>query len=203
MAERDKNRWRRRAEGLRRFDAQYDQARTQIRSVYDANERLRSEFAVRRCFTLRRPTRTGPPGARGPAPAADLVIQKGWALHLYLIALFDAQSRRRPGAVITNRRPLRRTDGQPGWIDFLPATTATCDADAGMMRQMTRALTTLERHGLVRVKGRPGSAGRFEQFQVLHESGNPYRVWNSPGYEIPNPRALMPPDPFRDRKSVV
>lgn len=160
-------------------------------AVYGGGDRVRSRFAVRRSLILRHPIAVDTTSVVVPSPAAPLVTQKGWALHLYLIAIFEAQSRRRPGGVIRNMRPLRTTDRQPGWVDLLPAATATADRAAGMMRQTTRALTLLSRQNLVKLHCRPGSAGRFERFQLLNESGTNHGLWTHDPYHIPASDALM------------
>ncbi|MFD0580877.1 hypothetical protein [Dactylosporangium darangshiense] len=173
--------------------------------MHQEHDRLPSQIAVRRSFVLRR-SQWPQPTERVvlSSPVADLLTQKGWALHLYLIALFDAQCRRRPGGgVVTNLRPLLSTSGQPGWIDFLPRTTTTADRDAGMLRQVKRALSLLDRFTLVSLTGRPGSAGRYERFQLLHESGQTRGPWIRDRYEIPEHDTQIGMDPLRPHASIA
>lgn len=193
MGARDTERHQRRADALRRYADRYATASEALQRVYDENERLRTQYAIRRCLVLSRPGAIGTHDERRPSPIAGLLTQKGWALQLYLVALFDAQSRRRRGAVINNVRPLRSDARQMGWVDFLPATTTTVDRGSGMMRQLTRALTLLAKNDLVHLRGRAGVAGRFEKFQLLDESGIAHG-WSFNRYEIPASDGVMGQD---------
>ncbi|MGW4464731.1 hypothetical protein [Micromonospora sp. NPDC004704] len=198
MGERDDHRRRRRADALQRYADQYEAAGRALDQVYAEGERWRKRFVIRRNLIRRQRAQLGAPTSPEPSPAALLVTQKGWALHLYLIALFDAQSRRPPGGAIRNIRPLRATGRKPGWVDLLPATTATADQAAGMMRQTKRALTLLADHNLVKLNGRKGTAGRFEEFQLLDESGSSEGLWRQHLYVIPTVDELGGnPDPYR------
>jgi hypothetical protein len=62
------------------------------------------------------------------------------------------------GAQVRNTRPLLTTGNDVGWTDLIPAVTTASKTDAGMLRQVRRALTALERVCLVepRRRGRPG-----------------------------------------------
>ncbi|MBQ1053508.1 hypothetical protein KBX35_01755 [Micromonospora sp. C32] len=131
-----------------------------------------------------------------------MVTQKGWALHFYLIALFEAQTRSTDGVKVRNTRRLDSTGEQCGWIDLVPATTATADVRAGMRRQTIRALTQLARHNLVEISGRIGSPGRYEGFQLRNEAGTAFDVWRSGywtsgRYTIPALGDREQLDPFR------
>jgi hypothetical protein len=185
-AERDKDRRHRRADSLQHYAGQYTRALDALHEVYDGGALARARFAVRRSLILRRRPPEAPTEPPPPSPVAPLVTQKGWALHLYLIAIFEAQSRRRPGRAIQNMRELRGTHQQRGWVDLLPATTATADQATGAMRQTKRALTLLSRANLVKLSGLPGSANRFERFQLLIESGLSHGLWGRDSYYIPN-----------------
>lgn len=187
---RDLDRRRRRADALRRHAEEYARANNELRRIHDEGERLRSQVLIRRTFILARRD-PGQSGDATPSSAVALATQKGWALHLYLIAILEAQSRRRSGGVILNRRPLRSTDQQVGWVDLLPATTGTADQAAGMLRQMKRALTQLAQHNLVELSLRRATAGRFEGFQLLNEAGMSYGlpIWDR--YTIPAADSLL------------
>ncbi|NBE85372.1 hypothetical protein GVV04_31370 [Micromonospora sp. NEAU-HG-1] len=130
------------------------------------------------------------------------MTQKGWALHLYLIALFEAQTRSAPGTESRNTRPLYTTGEQRGWADLLPAVTATTNQTAGMRRQLTRALSQLAHHNLVELTGQPGLPNRYVGFRLRNEAGMAHHAWR-PGYWTPG-RYTIPaaddselPDPLR------
>ncbi|GAA2716683.1 hypothetical protein GCM10010437_100620 [Actinoplanes palleronii] len=144
------------------------------------------------------------------SPAAALAPLKGWALQLYLIALFEAQARRPPGFAVDNKRPLlRRNEQLAAWVDLLPAITGTAQRSAGMRRQLVRALTLLRRENLVGL-GNPGFKGRYDYFRLMVEAGVPGQR-PSAGYTIPqdgeisgiDPAWVRPPGPVSGRSAVV
>lgn len=201
VAERDKDRRHRRADSLRRYAGQYAEALTALNEVYGGGAQTRAQFSVRRSLILRsRSPDTPTETPSSPSPVARLVTQKGWALHLYLIAIFEAQCRRRPGSSVQNTRALTGTDGQPGWVDLLPAATATVDRAAGGMRQMKRALTLLSHANLVQLSRPSGTANRFERFQLLIESGLSDRLGRCEHYHY---LRLDDSDPFQDYRPIV
>ncbi|RSM40310.1 hypothetical protein DMB66_57325 [Actinoplanes sp. ATCC 53533] len=136
---------------------------------------------------------------------------KGWALHLYLIAIFEAQAHRPRGFAVDNVRPLLYGSGQhTAWVDLLPAITATAPRSAGMRRQLVRALALLEQERLVALNGRTGFRGRYDHFRLLQEDGKTGQPWASP-YTIPltndispiDPAWIRPPGPVSGRSTAV
>ncbi|KAB1947546.1 hypothetical protein F8271_04275 [Micromonospora sp. ALFpr18c] len=187
MAQRDNDRQRRRGQALRGFATPYAKAQNALHRVYGDGGAARSRFEVRRSLILRRRPTEGIYGAtpaQRSAPVADLITARGWALHLYLVALFEAQSRRRAGSSIQNTRKLQEPD-RPGWVDLLPAVTTTADPVAGALRQTKRALTLLSQAHLVRFQRPAGTVDRFDHFQLLLESGESYGLWHQDFYFVP------------------
>ncbi|MFI1996304.1 hypothetical protein [Actinoplanes sp. NPDC020271] len=201
MSTRDTERQRARANNLQRNADRYRDATLALRQVYSEGRRQRARLLIRRSLVRRA---VGWETAHGPtaSPASALITQKGWALHLYLIAIFEAQTRTATGAESRNTRPLYTTGEQRGWADLLPAVTATKNTAAGMRRQLTRALTQLARHNLIELAGKSGLPDRYEGFRLRNEAGTAYEVWNpgdwTPGrYSVPATDDNESPDPFR------
>jgi hypothetical protein len=119
------------------------------------------------------------PADQTPA-VARLLSPRGWALRLYLIAVFEAQCRLYPSMQVNNRLPLlHKRPGQVAWLDLV---AAHADAESrhikeratprrNRLRQLKAALVTLEREGLVELLGNAGRRDRYEGFQLLHEAG--------------------------------
>ncbi|GAA2530657.1 hypothetical protein Ahu01nite_094210 [Winogradskya humida] len=149
----------------------YERARQELRKIHEGGGQNRASYEIRR--DLIRARTPGPEAAVVASPAAALAPLKGWALQLYLIALFEAQARRPPGVGVDNTRPLlHRTEQLAAWVDLLPAATSTGQRSAGMRRQLVRALALLEREKLV-VLGNPNFRGRYNFFRLLKEAGMP------------------------------
>ncbi|MGI5185533.1 hypothetical protein ACQEVZ_55750 [Dactylosporangium sp. CA-152071] len=107
-------------------------------------------------------------------------------MQLYLISIFDAQSRRPAGATVDHARPLHRAGtGPAGWAELLPTITQTDPPRAGMRRQAVHALNLLERQHLAVIAGRGGVAGRYDGVQFLDETGDGTRHTWLRRYSIP------------------
>jgi len=120
----------------------------------------------------------GSPFGRPPLPA--LITPRGMAIQTYLVALFEAQCRHRPGNEPDNHRVLRATErDEIGWLGLLAsvadASTATSVERAtsldNLLRQAKSALRALAASNLVQLSGETSSHGRYEQFKLGHESG--------------------------------
>jgi hypothetical protein len=201
MSTRDTERRQARARSLRRYADRYNAARLALHQVYDEGRRQRARFLIRRSLVRCAIAQDNPLRPRS-SPASALITQKGWALHLYLIAVFEAQTRSGPGTERRNTRPLYTTGEQYGWADLLPAVTATANKTAGIRRQLTRALSQLARHRLIELGGQPGLPNRYEGFRLRNEAGMAYDIWKpddwTPGrYTVPAPDDSEVPDPFR------
>lgn len=200
MGARDLGRRHRRAAELRRHAGRYDDARLALHQVHDEGKRRGSRYLIRRSFIQCRTTAEVVRGSKSSL-ASVLINQRGRALSLYLIALFEAQTRSTAGTEIRNIRPLYTTNEQRGWADLLPAATATADTAAGMRRQLTRALTHLAHYNLVELRGRAGVRSRYEGFQLRNEAGTAFNAFRSgewtPGrYTIPAADDTDVEDPF-------
>jgi hypothetical protein len=193
MSSREESRQEKRAQALVEHSAAYETARTELAKIYDEGPRNRLHYAIRRDLVHARHSDSA--GSAPSSPAAALAPLKGWALHLYLIAIFDAQSRRPAGVTVANTRPLCSVNGTgSGWADLLPAIVVKRDGApitkkglrAGMRRQAVHALNLLEREHLAAIRGAPsGAPGRYNQVQFLDETGDGRRsVW-SRHYSIP------------------
>jgi hypothetical protein len=168
---RQAQRQRSRASALRDQASAYEAARAELGKIYEDGGRNRFHYVIRRDLVHAR--RVSSAAAPQPSPAAALAPLKGWALHLYLIAIFDAQSRRPAGTNVDNTRPLCRANNvEAGWADLLPAVTTTTDRRAGMRRQAVHAWNLLEREKLAVISGQPGVAGRYNHVQLLDETGS-------------------------------
>jgi hypothetical protein len=126
-------------------------------------------------------------------PAARLITPRGAALRLFLTALFEAQSRTRPGQRPGNTRPLATRDGgMTSWIDLI-ATAAEpygkgkhhMSISAKKTRQLQNAIDKLVREELAELTrtGEPGS-GKYEGFVLMHEGGRRPHGPNVP-YHVP------------------
>lgn len=200
MGTRDLGRQQQRATKLRRHAERYRAARLALHQVHSEGKRSGSRFLIRRSFVQRRTNAETVQDAKF-SPASAWITQKGSALPLYLIALFEAQTRSTVGSEIRNTRPLYTTNEQRGWVDLLPAATVTADTTAGMRRQLTRALTQLVHYHLVELRGRAGIRNRYEGFQLRNEAGTAFNAWRSgewtPGrYTIPAADDTDVDDPF-------
>jgi hypothetical protein len=122
------------------------------------------------------------PPAKERPPTARLLSPRGTALRVYLLALFAAQIRSRPGAKPANDWRIRRiVPGGQAWLNYFAAVTDSTDGrhvaiseDDQLERQFKHALGQLARKEvhLVRLPAGPAPMNRFEGFQLLHESGD-------------------------------
>ncbi|GLY99852.1 hypothetical protein Acsp02_71050 [Actinoplanes sp. NBRC 103695] len=186
----------------------FERARQELRRIHEGGGQNRASYEVRR--DLIRARTPGPEDVVVASAAAALASLKGWALQLYLIALFEAQARRQPGSGVDNTRPLlHRTEQLAAWVDLLPAATRTGQRSAGMRRQLVRALAVLERENLV-VLGNPDFRGRYNYFRLLQEAAMPSQGLDAI-YTIPragetggiDPAWIRPPGPVSGRSAVV
>jgi hypothetical protein len=122
-----------------------------------------------------------------PSPASSLITPRGISLQSYLIAIFEAQCRCKPGAVPNNSRPLLPTRRESGWLDLVASDTADATSPAtprdNLLRQLKRALLHLERENLIELGGQQNKRGRFEYFRALDEGASPSRA----RYSVPRP----------------
>ncbi|MBY8853353.1 hypothetical protein K7G98_36035, partial [Saccharothrix sp. MB29] len=85
-----------------------------------------------------------------------------------------------------------------GWLDLVASpvfanptkTKERATEKDNRLRQLKAALRTLEKCGLIALKGKEFRNGRFEGFQLQHESGAP-GFTGSPQYKIPFPSGDM------------
>ncbi|SDT74261.1 hypothetical protein [Actinoplanes derwentensis] len=203
---RDRKRHRARATTLLTHAKAYDHAQARLHQIHHAGGQTPQRYLIRRALV-----RARTPAADRPvvaSPAAALAPMKGWALHLYLIAIFEAQARLTPAFAVNNDRPLLYGTRQAAaWVDLLPTITDTVPRSAGMRRQLVRALALLHREHLVGLRSRIGARGRYERFELRHEDGESW----SPVYTIPRgdstsasePLWIRPPGPVAGRTAVV
>jgi hypothetical protein len=120
-------------------------------------------------------------------PATRLMRSRGCSLQFFLTALFEAQCRTRPGAVVRpNTRPLKpqpRAADQASWVRLVGA-----DADIARIispgnrsinnferraRQVRQALQTLAASDLQLVElADPGAARPYHRFRLMNEAGS-------------------------------
>ncbi|MFD6696328.1 hypothetical protein [Micromonospora aurantiaca (nom. illeg.)] len=209
MNARDAQRHRARVASLRAHGPAYMRARRELRRIHEGGGQNPTLYLVRRTFIL---ARTPEPSAPVVAsPAAALAPMRGWALHLYLIALFETQAQHRAGFAVTNTRPLLNGSKlQAAWVDLLPAVTSTTPRSAGMRRQLVRALALLEQQNLVGLRGRAGFRGRYDYFRLRLENGGRIQGRES-AYTVPlpsdagtvDPAWIRPPGPAQGRSAVI
>lgn len=119
-------------------------------------------------------------------PATRLMRSRGCSLQFFLVALFEAQCRTRPGAVVRpNTRPLKprpQTADLASWVDLVGA-----DADISRIRSGNRSINNLERRArqvrqalqtlaasdvqLVDLDD-PGAARPYHRFRLMNEAGS-------------------------------
>ena len=137
-------------------------------------------------------------------PATRLITPRGAALRVFLTALFEAQTRIRPGQQPGNKRPLAsRASGKISWIDLL-ASDATpsgtgkyhMSASAKKTRQMESAIDRLSQgrtrrthpHGETRhreVRGIPPDARRRQPTERLQRALPRPRRASEPAFPVP------------------
>jgi hypothetical protein len=160
---------------------------------------VRNEFVDR---LLNVPLRGDPSDRRLPdkadrPPAARLMTPRGAVLRVYLTALFEAQTRTRPGRRPGNKRPLEsRKAGVIPWIDLLASGAKSSgtgrhhmSVSAKKTRQMGSAIGRLAEEELVELThaGKPGNR-KYEEFVLMHEGGHRPHGPNVP-YQVP----VVPP----------
>jgi hypothetical protein len=119
-------------------------------------------------------------------PATRLMRSRGCSLQFFLTALFEAQCRSRPGAVVRpNIRPLKprpQAADQASWVDLVGA-----DADIARIRSGNRSINNLERRArqvrqalqtlsasdiqLVELAD-PGAVRPYQRFRLMNEAGS-------------------------------
>jgi hypothetical protein len=138
------------------------------------------------------------PNKEDRPPATRLITPRGAVLRVFLTALFEAQTRTRPGQHPGNKRPLAARDGGViSWIDLLasdakPSGTGKhrMSVSAKKIRQMESAIDRLAEEELVELTGtgQPGTK-KYEQFILMHEGGIRPHGPNLP-YHVP----IVPPE---------
>jgi hypothetical protein len=131
-------------------------------------------------------------------PAARLITPRGAALRVFLTALFEAQTRTRPGQRPGNTRPLAsRPGGVISWIDLLASDAEPygkgkhhMSVSAKKTRQMQSAIDRLAKEELVELTGtdKPG-AKKYEGFLLMHELGR-----QPHGSAMPYTVPVVPPE---------
>lgn len=131
-------------------------------------------------------------------PAARLITPRGAALRVFLTALFEAQTRVRPGQRPGNTRQLAtRPGGAISWIDLLASDAAPygegkhhMSVTAKKTRQMVNAIKRLAKEELVELTGtgKPG-AKKYEGFLLMHEVGR-----RPHGSAMPYTVPVVPPE---------
>ena len=131
-------------------------------------------------------------------PAARLITPRGAVLRVFLTALFEAQTRTRPGQHPGNTRPLAsRAGGVTSWIDLLASDAEPygtgkhrMSVSAKKTRQMESAIDRLAKEELVELTrtGKPGTK-KYEDFLLMHEGGRRPHGPNLP-YNVP----VVPPE---------
>ncbi|MFC0504184.1 hypothetical protein [Micromonospora costi] len=142
------------------------------------------EVWVRDAFVFRRDPAPGdgsdrklPPKEFWP-PAGRLVTPRGSALRFMLIALFEAQTRTKPGRRPDNPRPLQGEGDEIGWADLL-ATDAKQAGDgrsfmsvpAKKGRHLFSALDLMHAEDLVSLPNVEERRGKHKGFLLNHEGG--------------------------------
>lgn len=131
-------------------------------------------------------------------PVTRLMSPRGAALRLHLLALADAQFRGRAGRATKNERPLRpATSSEAGWSDLL-ASEAVMKGDGKVymtaqdkrVRQIQSALDALKGAGLVELPHRARGAGKYEEFELLEETGGRVLGEDPIRYRVPRKTEL-------------
>jgi hypothetical protein len=127
---------------------------------------------------------------RSRPPMTRLVSRSRWAMPLYLTAIFEAHCALGADHKLDHRERYLAAGPAGAWTDSWSTLLGDPDRTQRNRRvRVTRALTELERHGLVEL-GKPGTMNRFEQFKLLSEVGN------GRAYEVPgetSPALTLPP----------
>jgi hypothetical protein len=126
---------------------------------------------------IRQPEPAAPGEISGPA-AARLLRSRGVALRFYLLALFEAQCRPRPGTGQATRMRLHHGDGAVTWADLVAVdaegvrrTKERRTALDNRVRQVKGALATLYEEGMVDMPLRDG-VHEYAEFLLMHESAS-------------------------------
>ncbi|REF00659.1 hypothetical protein [Thermomonospora umbrina] len=170
-----------------------------LREVWEESDELRPDRVLLRTgFLLAEGNERRPPAA----PMVRLLNPRGVALRFYLLALFEAQCRLRPGQPWKNTRPI---SGRMGWRDLIAVDTAydrqtgsyqretkqRRDPDSCRDRQIQGALRSLgegEEQALVTVPFKANGRHRdYGAFELMSESGRG-GVPTPDHYTVPDPR---------------
>jgi hypothetical protein len=163
--------------------------------------RLPDRVKIRPQFAIREKPAPGevsdrrlPPPEDRP-PATRIVTPRGIPLKFYLIALFEAQTRR-PGETPDNTRRLHpRKSGEIGWTSLIASPAVPGDAGATAatvsdkkQRQVQEALRRLASNSvqLVHLPNRRKPVGTYDGFQLLNEQGFRPDEDANPRYVVPH-----------------
>lgn len=98
-------------------------------------------------------------------------------MRFYLLAVFEAQCRKGPGATAGGTRVLSHGQGNVSWVDMVAVdaeghrrTKEYRTALDNRIRQMKGALTTLEQIGMVEVH-RVAGTKQYARFELMRENG--------------------------------
>jgi hypothetical protein len=127
-------------------------------------------------------------------PATRIMSPRGAALRVFLTALFEAQTRTRPGQRPGNKRPLASGGGVTSWIDLLASDAKASgtgknhmSVSAKKIRQMENALGRLAKEELVELtRMEESGTNKYEEFVLLHEGGRRAHGPNV-AYQVPVP----------------
>ncbi|WP_089014418.1 hypothetical protein [Micromonospora inositola] len=124
-------------------------------------------------------------------PAGRLVTPRGAALRLMLIALFEAQTRTKPGRRPDNPRPLQAAGDQIAWADLLATDAKPSGEGRTYMsisdkkrRHLFSALDLMSEEDLVSLPNGKDRKNKHNGFLLNHESGKRISGPNEP-YAVP------------------
>jgi hypothetical protein len=129
-------------------------------------------------------------------PASRLVSPRGVALRFFLIALYEAQMRAKPGQRPDNTRPIARTGGRfdLSWIDLVASAAKSSGAGRTSHREMEKRARQIREtvkkladddHLLLTLPNGAKSVGNYEGFLLNHEGGVSPLGTPPPRYKVP------------------
>ncbi|KAF0956844.1 hypothetical protein [Rhodococcus sp. T7] len=128
-------------------------------------------------------------------PASRLVSPRGAALKLFLIALYEAQTRTKPGNRPDNTRPIvRRGRFDVGWIDLVASAAESSGAGRTSHRELEKRARQIREtvkkladddHLLLTLPNGTKSTGNYEGFLLNHEGGVSPLGTPPPRYTVP------------------